>query len=657
MDKKKKKDAQNSTTKQKPANLLITVPEDKVITNKNYPPVIARSDPVNDLQPFIDHLCLYRPSLTRNIYTDEFPRGTKEDPATKAQEDEFLLSYFTEKDLHVYGGSFLKTALFYIARYNDNSVIEFVTQWTNKFVENPATLHHVERICGNGDLQQFFTAEDLMGHPSTFLNRAMITIKRYVSTYMAERTSVNPAHSQGSDNRQSREPATAEKHTVAVNEVIGIEPLKSSAIAVVASSQHASGDDSEKTKTQPEQSLLVGSGGVDDGAGSQLECPPSAHPVAHDPTTSSAAVALSRPELTTSAVQEIRREPPKNVNNPQRQYTDKKSAPEHKRQHHASFAVPQHHTPLHSGPAFPENYPVAQMAHPAVVPGPYSPFIVQSGPLPSHVPLSVSQMDARVPAQFFTDASSSFPSPALTPNVGTVFPSGRDTSARMAGPNVGTSDFSYRGYDPRRGSFSGNDGFSPLGPIYRPQRNSPKLDPNSFSRFSNDRASHQHNQSRHRRLSSQFSNDHRRMSTQSSDERFLTGNVPTETYTRRILSDQTRFRQPSSFDMDSGMTQINAVHRNPHRGSFSSQRPAYSHHEHRDTGPSRSVRFDCRPEEIIIAPGRKDITQLVMSRVPAIIDSEHMYAFLRTHAHVTKVQPTPFATTAYEPPPYITMFV
>ena len=55
---------------------------------------IVRSDPFADLEPFIQHLWITQGEMCREIYPDQFPRG-KTGNATKEEEDEFLLRYFS----------------------------------------------------------------------------------------------------------------------------------------------------------------------------------------------------------------------------------------------------------------------------------------------------------------------------------------------------------------------------------------------------------------------------------------------------------------------------------------------------------------------------------------------------------------------------------
>lgn len=141
------------------------------------PPVIARSNPFNDLRPFIEHLWKTKKHMCENIYPDQFPRGEK-GPATKQEEDAFLLCHFDANSLHTHGGRFLKQALYAIAKYNEDSVLDFARDWALRnrdFYEDRSMLMG---MCGSvAQIKNFFDAEETAKHPETFLERAILAIR------------------------------------------------------------------------------------------------------------------------------------------------------------------------------------------------------------------------------------------------------------------------------------------------------------------------------------------------------------------------------------------------------------------------------------------------------------------------------------------------
>lgn len=134
-------------------------------------PVVVRSDPFKDIRPFIEHLWITRTNMCRNLYPDEFPRGTKEKHATKEQEDEFILRHFSADDLHEQGGRFLKQVLYSIAKYNEDNVLSRAAAWAEQyesFYANPGmSVSQIRNVLDEHQGAYF---------PDSFLSRAVLVI-------------------------------------------------------------------------------------------------------------------------------------------------------------------------------------------------------------------------------------------------------------------------------------------------------------------------------------------------------------------------------------------------------------------------------------------------------------------------------------------------
>jgi hypothetical protein len=95
--------------------------------------IILRQNAYADMRPFIEHLWETRREMCCNIYLDQFPRGTADRGATREEEDAFLLGYFSERDLHLQGGRFLKQVLYAIAKFNEDSVLSHAEKWWREY--------------------------------------------------------------------------------------------------------------------------------------------------------------------------------------------------------------------------------------------------------------------------------------------------------------------------------------------------------------------------------------------------------------------------------------------------------------------------------------------------------------------------------------------
>jgi hypothetical protein len=133
--------------------------------------VIARSDPFSDLRPFIKHLWESRQAMCCNIYPDEFPRGTEGKGATKDEEDEFLLRYFSASDLHMQGGRFLKQVLYSIARFNEGNVLNCAAQWASEY-----KISHLDPGMDAARIRQILDGYHSVSHPDSFLSRVVLVI-------------------------------------------------------------------------------------------------------------------------------------------------------------------------------------------------------------------------------------------------------------------------------------------------------------------------------------------------------------------------------------------------------------------------------------------------------------------------------------------------
>lgn len=107
-----------------------------------------------------------------NIYPDQFPRGAGGKGATKDEEEEFILRYFSASDLHVQGGRFLKQVLYSIAKYNEDNVLKFAGKWAQEHAA------FYEDLCSNAaDIRRVLDEEESTNFPESFLVRVALVIE------------------------------------------------------------------------------------------------------------------------------------------------------------------------------------------------------------------------------------------------------------------------------------------------------------------------------------------------------------------------------------------------------------------------------------------------------------------------------------------------
>ena len=133
-------------------------------------PIILRQNPYADMRPFIEHLWEERREMCCNIYLDQFPRGTTEKGATKEEEDAFLLNHFSERDLHLQGGRFLKQVLYAIAKFNEDSVLSYAESWWRAY--NFCMVPEMDA----SQIRQVLDQHQGANFPDSFLSRVVLLI-------------------------------------------------------------------------------------------------------------------------------------------------------------------------------------------------------------------------------------------------------------------------------------------------------------------------------------------------------------------------------------------------------------------------------------------------------------------------------------------------
>lgn len=132
--------------------------------------IILRQNAYADMRPFIENLWEERREMCCNIYLDQFPSGSTERGATKEEEDAFLLGYFSERDLHLQGGRFLKQVLYAIAKFNEDSVLSRAEEWWrvyNFWVVSEMDALHIRQVLDQHQGSNF---------PDSFLSRVVLLI-------------------------------------------------------------------------------------------------------------------------------------------------------------------------------------------------------------------------------------------------------------------------------------------------------------------------------------------------------------------------------------------------------------------------------------------------------------------------------------------------
>lgn len=132
--------------------------------------IILRQNAYADMRPFIEQLWEDRRDMCCNIYLDQFPRGTTGKGATKAEEDAFLLGYFSEREFHLQGGRFLKQVLYAIAKFNEDSVLSHTEKWWRDYNFCASTGMDAAQI------RQILDLHQAANYPDSFLKRVVLLI-------------------------------------------------------------------------------------------------------------------------------------------------------------------------------------------------------------------------------------------------------------------------------------------------------------------------------------------------------------------------------------------------------------------------------------------------------------------------------------------------
>lgn len=629
-------------TKPASTGLLATVPEGNNFVDEDFGPVIARSNPWDDLRPFIEYLWRTRKAICQTLYTDEFPRGTDGEGATRSQEDEFLLRSFNRQDLHRLGGAFLKQALYAIAVYNDNEITNFVAKWSDEhqeFYANPSQSLLTEK---------FLTANEEADHDNDFLKRVNDAI-RYGFCRLAAPMPIVPSQSDaGSDKTPvpSKAPLVIDETTNSIvpsiaesgsNDTI---QMKLSDPAVPATACLTINTDGERLPDF-ERNLLMLWATVNP-AVEVFQSQPLAKASVRRPSTNSS----SRPQFEPTIVvgPKLHAGPVDHQNGGQRKpYRGKK----HEQDGHqfSGFVPASPYLPVHPGVAMQENLPAGRVAHPGSFVPLHDTYAIQSGPLPNHpTPFNSLRIEDQLSPQFFTGPPRPFPSPAFAPVVGGGMAPEWIHNKRSSVLHPAAPEYYYLRDDPRKAL----DHPSPrdrANTIHGAPQDFANMDPNSFRRLSNDRSTHSQYSQKTR-----YSNEYRRTSGQSSEERFFARDGSQGEYNRRNFSDQSR--NSSSFETGRGSSNSASAYHQPHRGSFSNRRPSFGQRGSNASGSYQSGRYQSDRQsdrnsdrhsefnEVFIAPD-SEVRNLVLCGVPRHISGEDVFTFLSDHAQVEKVMPAP----------------
>ncbi|PNS14065.1 Eukaryotic translation initiation factor 4 gamma [Sphaceloma murrayae] len=164
---------------------------------------ILRSDPYNELTPFIQHLWTTRPDVCRTVFVDLFPRGKDGRGATKGEEDDFISHFFDEDTIIEQGARFLKQVLYSIAMYNHTRVVEAAGNWKKIHPELFADAGIVDQMVKATTTRVFFDEDDVRTHhhDEALLFRTMQYIQdELLSTrpaIVAKQTLESPAEASG----------------------------------------------------------------------------------------------------------------------------------------------------------------------------------------------------------------------------------------------------------------------------------------------------------------------------------------------------------------------------------------------------------------------------------------------------------------------------
>jgi len=548
-------------------------------------PMIARSDPYADLRPFIIRMWCTRESMCRNVFLDDFPRHSDR-PATKAEEDEFLLKHFDANTLHMQGGAFLKQALYAIALYHQDEVAKFAAEWADKHHDDQDIL--VAIYNDDLDARSLFTAEYSIGRGDAFLNHARRIVKR-----------VNPQNVPN-EPKQAPNPFRSPSVNNQTLEVVG-----------------------PKEQLGPLSSF--------DKRGKHIYISPGIFTDSVLDTTNTAVMVPNDPPLADTGSDPVMAETQQRKDGS----FDNQFSPSGQREADRldrSRVPPRNgysaRQPIATspGPIVADDHPAIGLPQPNTLQGPQGSMMYHPGPHGDPLPFSPLHMNSHLPPVYPPGNPGPYPSPGLAQGASASLPIWPvQTSGFM---DYGAMAEHYKPYDsrqPPRGSYERMYDRSSHGV----QLNSANMDPDSFNRLSGDQSNHRPNTHKNGR-SPYSSNRYRRSSMHSSEGRSYSRNTPPVFHDKRILSDQTHSRQSSSFEAKYSETPRMRKHEqkqwsNPRKVPNGQRGEALSNSSHNVNHGSFAER------------GRQ-IFWLVVYSIPDRIDSNRMRSFLSEHARVKSVR-------------------
>lgn len=171
-----------STAKRKPAD--VAADGEGALKKTTFPTLqrglhkaapIIRSDPFQDLTPFIENLWNTRPEMCRSVFTDLFPRGENGQGATKDEEDTFVARFFNNEVIVEQSSRFLKQVLYCIALYNNTRVVSDAKKWKETHPDLFSDAGIVEQMLKTSRTRVFFDETDVKEHHNDeqFLLRMM----------------------------------------------------------------------------------------------------------------------------------------------------------------------------------------------------------------------------------------------------------------------------------------------------------------------------------------------------------------------------------------------------------------------------------------------------------------------------------------------------
>lgn len=544
-------------------------------------PSIARSDPYADLRPFIIRMWCTRESMCRNVFLDDFPRHNDR-PATKAEEDEFLLKHFDPNTLHMQGGAFLKQALYAIALYNRDEIAKFAAEWASKHHDDQGIL--VAIYNDELDARSLFTTEYSIGRGDAFLNHARSTIKH-----------VNPR-------------------------VVPIEPKQAPYPFLSPSVNNQTlGPTGPKKHSEPASTL--------DKRGKKIYSPPGILPDSvSDATNTTVTVPLANtgPVPMTAETQQRENASTNDGFSPSGQYEEGRL--DRSRVSSPNAYDTRQPIATSSGPILADNHPATGLPQLNTLQGPQGPMMYHPGPHGDPLPFSASHMDSHLPPIYPPGYPGPYPSPGLAQGAIASLPIWPVQTGGLM--DYGAMAEHYKPYDSQRPPRAGRGGMRDRS-SQGAQLNSAAMDPDSFNRFSGDQGSYRPNTHKNGR-SPYSSSRHRRSSMHSSEGRSFSRNTPPVFHDKRILSDQTHSRQSSSFEATYSETPRMRKH-DQKQWPNSRKVPNGQRGEALSTS-SHNVNHGSFAEH-----GRR-IFYLVMYSVPDHIDSYKMRSFLSEHARVKPVR-------------------